>query len=108
MRARMPRDRADVALWSTTLDPKGRRVMLREERWTHIKREHASLAPSLREIMATVREPYLVMPGRFENELWFVAEDAGRFPWLQVVVHYEGDEGWIATAFPRDALPSRP
>ncbi len=46
------------------------------------------------------------MRGRSEGEMWFFAEwDTGRFPWLQVVVHYEGGEGWIVTAFPREALP---
>jgi hypothetical protein len=92
---------------STALDPDGRRVYLTEERWTHIRDEHANLASKLREIMAAVREPAVSMPGRSADEVWFLAEDAGRFPWLQVVVHYEEGEGWIVTAFPRSALPRR-
>ena len=92
---------------ATTRDPEGRRVGLTFERWTHIKDEHARLAPKMREILAAVREPYLSVRGRSEHEMWFIAEDAGRFPWLKVVVHYEGGEGWIVTAFPTNALPSR-
>ena len=90
---------------STTIDPDGRRVFLTEERWEHIRRGHATLAPKLREVMAAVREPSLSMRGRSESEMWFFAEAAGRFRWLQVVVHYEGGEGWIVTAFPREAVP---
>jgi len=90
---------------ATTLDPDGRRVFLTEDRWEHITKGHATLAPRLREIMAAVREPSLSMRGQSENEVWFFAENAGRFPWLHVVVHYEGGEGWIVTAFPREVLP---
>lgn len=88
-----------------TLDPDGRRVVLSKERWEHIRAGHATLAPKLREIMAAVREPLRSMPGRDEGEVWFFAEDAGRLPWIQVVVHYEAGEGSIVTAFPRSALP---
>ncbi len=92
---------------ATTFDPDRRRVVLTEERWEHIKAEHATLAPKLREIMAAVREPAVTLPGRSANETWFLAENPGRFPWIQVVVHYEGGDGWIVTAFPRSALPAR-
>ena len=92
---------------AATRDPDGRRVVLTRERWAHIRDEHATLSPKQREIMAAVRVPYLSMRGRSEDEVWFFAEDAGRFPWLQVVVHYEGGEGWVVTAFPRTALPRR-
>jgi hypothetical protein len=90
---------------AATLDPDGRKVVLTEERWVHIKAEHATLAPKLREIMAAVRDPVRSTPGRGENEVWFYAEDAGRFLWIQVVVHYERGEGSIVTAFPRSTLP---
>ena len=43
--------------------------------------------------MSAVREPFLRMPGRGPNEVWFFAENAGRYPWLHVVVHYEGGDG---------------
>lgn len=95
----------DRAVLATTLDPDGCRVFLTEDRWKHIKHGHAALAPRLHDIMATVREPSFSMPGRSENEVWFFADNAGRFPWLHVVVHYEGGAGWIVTAFPREALP---
>ena len=90
---------------SRTTDPDGRRVVLGEERWLHIKSEHADLARHLREIMAAVREPDLRLPGRTPGEEWFLVEGAGPARWLHVVVHYEGGEGWIATAFPRRRQP---
>lgn len=92
---------------ASTLDPDGRRVLLDEEGWDHIKRRRPQLARSMGEIMAAVREPDIRIPGRTENETWFFAELAGTLPWLQVVVHYEGGEGWIVTAFRRAALPRR-
>lgn len=92
---------------AATLDPEGRRVAMTEERWLHIKETHPYLASNLREIMATVREPHTHLAGRFPGEIWFFSERVGRLRWLQVAVHYEGDEGWIATAFARKSLPPR-
>lgn len=90
-----------------TTDPEGRRVVLDEEGWSHIKTRHGELARSLREIMAAVREPDRRTSGRVDNELWFFAESDEGLPWLHVVVHYEGGEGWIVTAFRRSSLPRR-
>jgi hypothetical protein len=92
---------------AATLDPDGRRVVLDEHAWTHIKRKHPSLAGSQREIMAAVREPERRMIGRVEGEVWFFTQTAEPLRWLQVVVHYEGDDGWIVTAFRRASLPKR-
>lgn len=35
------------------------------------------------------------------NELWYFLRGVGASRWLQVVVAYEGDHGWIVTAFGR-------
>ncbi len=86
---------------AATLDPDGRRVSLTDERWLHIKSRRPQLGGYLREIMTAVREPSRRVDGRASNEEWFFLEDAGPARWLQVVVHYEGGEGWIVTAFPR-------
>jgi len=90
---------------ATTLDPDGRRVVLSEARWQHIKERRPQLAPWLREVMSAVRDPTTRRAGRREGEEWFFLAAAGPARWLQVVVHYEGDEGWIVTAFPRRSLP---
>ena len=90
---------------AATLDPDGRRVTLRLANWSHIRSEHRELSRSMREIMAAVREPELRRPGREPGEEWFLAELRRPGLWLQVVVHYEGDEGWIVTAFPRRSRP---
>lgn len=92
---------------AATLDPEGCRVVLGEREWTHIKRRHPELSRNLREILATVREPDRRAKGRSRREAWYFAEQTGRFPWLQVVVHYERGEGWIVTAFARTVLPER-
>lgn len=85
---------------STTLDPDGRRVNLTRERWGHIVDRHPILAPWVRGVTVAVREPALHTPGRDETEEWYFSDDALPRRWIQVVVHYEGGEGWIVTAFP--------
>ncbi len=76
---------------ATTLDPDGRRVVLTEEGWRHIVREHAPLRRHLRTIMEAVREPTQRVPGRSPDEEWFYLAEAGPSRWLKVVVHYEQD-----------------
>ncbi len=92
---------------AATLDPDGRRVELSEERWRHIIERHPRLAPYIRSIMAAVREPDRRVAGRDANEEWFLLSDAGPSQWLQVVVHYEGGDGWIVTAFARRMPPKQ-
>ncbi len=92
---------------AATLDPDGRRVVLDEDAWSHILRRHPYLARAMREVMAAVREPDRQMPGRVASETWFFAHSGRPLSWLEVVVHYEGGEGWIVTAFRRAALPRR-
>ena len=87
---------------SVTLDPDGRRVVLAENAWSHIKRRHPVLARRLREIMATVSEPTGRARGRRKGEEWYFNDLALTPLWMQVVVQYEGGEGWIVTAFPRE------
>ena len=68
---------------------------------------HQTTAPDPRvkaaEIMAAVREPTRRRPGRGEGEEWYFTDEALIGRWVQVVVHYEGGEGWIVTAFPRES-----
>jgi hypothetical protein len=87
-----------VTLIAATIDPDGRRVNLTDEHWQYVKSEHPDIAPYLREVMAAVREPDRRSEGRRPDETWFFAESVGPGPWLRVVVHYEGGEGWIVTA----------
>lgn len=93
-------------MWETN-DPEGRRIVLVEERWQHVLARHADLGPRLDAILDAVRVPDTRMPGREDAEHWFLRHVPGRLPWLQVVVHYERDEGWITTAFRRRSLPTR-
>jgi hypothetical protein len=91
---------------ATTLDPDGRRVHLTDERWEHVRSDHPELSRSMREIMTAVREPEVRTPGRKPAEERFFVSWRPPGLWLRVVVHYEGDEGWIRTAFP-DSSPPR-
>lgn len=91
---------------ASTRDPDGRRVVLSQEAWNHIREGHPALGRRMREIMAAVREPTRRLPGGDEREEWYFTDEAFANLWVQVVVHYEGGEGWIVTAFPR-ASPRR-
>ena len=90
---------------AATFDPHGRRVELSFAAWAHIRSDHPELTRSQRTVMAAVREPELHTAGRQPGEEWFFAEWRRPGLWMQVVVHYEGDSGWIVTAFPRGSLP---
>lgn len=75
------------------------------ERWEHISVEHPELVAHRAEVMATVQVPSLQLPGLRSNERWYYLEPAGPSRWLKVVVAYEGERGWIVTAFARRRLP---
>jgi hypothetical protein len=94
------------AIVSKTLDNLGRVVVLDQDRWKHIKEENPILTRRLRAIVAAVRQPSFHCAGRDEREEWYFTDEALGRGWVRVVVHYEGDEGWIVTAFPCD--PPRP
>jgi hypothetical protein len=94
-------------LIAATLDLDGRKVTMTGPAWAHVKADHPEITRRLRDVMAAVREPDLRMPGRVIGEEWLFAENIGPSRWLQVVVHYEGGEGWVITAFARSSLPRR-
>ena len=76
--------------------------------WAHSRDHSRSMAQreirSGQQLMSLYKIP---SAGRTDNEVWFFAEGAGSHRWLQVVVHYEGGEGWVVTAFTRGSLPRR-
>ncbi len=90
------------------IDPSGRRVELTIERWAHIidpRTGHPELAAHELEVIRAVSEPDVVRLGRRENERWHFLRAAGPSRWLQVVVAYEQERGWIVTAFGRRRDP---
>lgn len=95
---------------SLATDPDGRGVELTSERWDHILHSatgtgHPELEPFRAEVLRAVETPTTRKPGRRDNEVWYFLADAGPSRWLQVVVAYEGERGWIVTAFARRAKP---
>lgn len=89
-------------------DPERRSVELTSERWEHIVDEldgHPELAHYRAEVLRAVSGPDEIRPGRRRNERWYFLRGAGPSRWLQVVVAYEGDRGWIVTAFARRRDP---
>lgn len=91
-----------------TFDPDGHRVELTSERWWHIVDErtgHPELAEHQTAILRAVERPDAIRSGRRSNERWYFLRGAGPSRWLQVVVAYEGDRGWIVTAFGRRRDP---
>jgi hypothetical protein len=84
---------------AATLDPDGRRVVLSEERSSHIKTRHPEMSPHLGEVMRAVREPDRRAVGHVAGEEWFLVEWSGPGRWLRVVVHFDSGEGTVITAF---------
>ena len=62
-------------------------------------------APAQDEVMRAVAEPDDVLDGYEANELWYYLAEVGPSRWLRVVVAFEGDRGFIVTAFPRRKKP---
>jgi hypothetical protein len=100
-----PMDRTNVV--ANVTDPDGRRVELTAERWQHIIRPdgHPEVSEFPTDVLRAVRAPDVRLTAPRANEQWFLLRDVGPSRWLQVVVAYEGDRGWIVTAFGRRKDP---
>jgi hypothetical protein len=97
-------ERTDVI--ATVTDPKGREVDLTATQWAHVVKRRGRLARLQDVILKAVTEPDAVVEAPdADNELWYYIEHAGPTRWLRVVVAYEGDRGFIVTAFPRHKRP---
>ena len=94
-----------VDILARVQDPDGGIVELTFERWGHIVVEHPELTPYRPEVMAAIQDPDARLPGQRANELRYLLEKEGPSRWLQVVVAYEGERGWIVTAFARRRMP---
>ena len=96
-----------VSLVEAVEDPDGRRVELTEERWEHVLEpdRHPELEPYQAEVLQAVSTPDHRESGRRANEEWFFRRGVGPSRWLQVVVAYERERGWIVTAFARRTGP---
>jgi hypothetical protein len=97
-----------LAVLGSATDPDGRLVELTAERWEHISDPidgHPELESHVEDILHAVERPDARAPGREPNEEWFFLRGAGPTRWLQVVVAYEEERGWIVTAFGRRRNP---
>lgn len=94
-----------VTVLATATDPQGRVVELTAERWGHVLEIHPEVKPFHAEVLRAIESPSKQMQGRKANEQWFYLSAAGPSRWLKVVVAYEGERGWIVTAFGRRSLP---
>ncbi len=95
-----------MSVIATVTDPDGRAVDLTDTQWAHIVKRRRRLARLQDVILKAVQEPDAVhdAPDQ-DNERWYYIEHTGRSRWLRVVVAYEGDRGFIVTAFPRHQRP---
>jgi hypothetical protein len=96
--------RNDQPVWEVT-DRSGRRVVLPDIAWAHIVEEHPDIRIDEQDVLAAVAAPTRRIAGREPGEEWCYLAGPGPTRWLKVVVHYEGNEGHIVTAFPRRAFP---
>ena len=94
----------DQVVWET-VDPEGRRVILSVARWVHVCERHPDVGGQPEDLLEAVARPDVRRPGREQDEAWFYRHGAGPSQWIRVVVHYEGGEGRITTAFARRDMP---
>lgn len=86
--------------------PDGTPVELTGERWhEHICTGHPDVAPYREAVLTCISAPTIRRPGREPNEWWHYLEGAGPSRWLKVVVAYEGERGYVRTAFARRSFP---
>ena len=87
-------------------DPKGRAVILEQERWEHILSGHPELGRYKQDIAQAVEAPSEILAGRADDEEWFYLAGGGPSRWLKVVVVFDlKEEGRIITAFGRRKKP---
>jgi hypothetical protein len=87
-------------------DPKGREVLLSDERWRHIVSAHPEIEVYEEEVYRTVESPTMTLAGREPDEEWLYLEGAGPSRWLKVVVVFDSEgSGRIITAFARRRKP---
>lgn len=95
-----------MTVLATVTDPDGRAVELTAERWEHIiaADNHPELADLQPEVLRAVEAPdeRRVLD---ESEWWFFLREVGPSKWLQVVVIFSEERGFIVTAFPRRKQP---
>jgi hypothetical protein len=97
-----------VTVLAGVIDPDGRRVELTAERWNHIVEDHdghPDLDAYRTDVMLAISKPHEQRPGRRDNERWYFRRNVGPSRWLQVVVAYEEERGWIVIAFGRRRDP---
>jgi hypothetical protein len=82
-----------------TTDPDGRTVVLDDDGWDHILREHPELAPYRKEIMAAVNLPDHRRPDPRPGRERYYSRDVGPSRWLFVVVHFNEEPARIVTAY---------
>lgn len=85
--------------------PDGMAIELTAERWDHILSGHPDLTPYRDAVLACIADPTTRRPGRDRGEWWHYLQDAGPSRWLKVVVAYDGDRGYVRTAFARRSFP---
>jgi hypothetical protein len=99
-----------VTVLGSATDPDGRVVELTEERWRHIigppgGAGHPELAGLEKEVLQAVEDPDRRAMRWAPNDEWFYLAGAGPRRWLKVVVIYEGQRGFIVTAYARRSFP---
>lgn len=86
-------------------DADGRVVELTEERWRHITSGHPELSGLQDALMRAVEAPERRLSGPAAEEEWLYVSGVGPSRWLKVVVSYEGQRGFIVTAYARRSMP---
>ncbi len=94
-----------MTVLAEVVDPDGRRVILDEEGWSHILKEHAEIRPYRDDLIATIVEPDHRRPDPWPGRERFWRRGLGPSRWLFVVVDFGEDPGRVVTAYGNRKAP---
>ena len=96
----------DKVVIAAAISPQGRTVELTGLKWAYVQL-HVEMRGELELLLAAIRRPDFQeadpRPGR--ERYWLCTEPPFRFPWLRVVVEFDGVVDRIVTAFGQDNRP---
>jgi hypothetical protein len=95
-------------LVASTTDALGRKIILTEERWTHIVDGHPELDGLELALMRAVEAADITVDGKTADTKRVCAKDLGPARYLVVVVRYAGQTGYVRTAYPTSKEPKTP
>jgi hypothetical protein len=89
-----------------TVDPKGRKVTCTEDQWNnHILTNHSDMAGQEKNVQKAIEDPSMGIfsDAKHANRNIYYRKPPKKNYYIKVVVEFDGDHGFVITAFPADS-----